>query len=106
MVRTETTPARAVKGGRCVTLTLLVVVVVVGGVPLRARADSGSNDRYSVGNGRHNKNIVENHSPTFNKGIQHITNSNIYGNTTSQTSFCKGRFRHCRISQRAFMRDW
>jgi hypothetical protein len=102
--RTETTPARTVEGVRRAALALLVVVVVVGGVPLRARASSGSDDSYSIGNGRHNKNVVENHSPEFNRGIQHITTVNAAGSTAVQASFCKWKFRHCRISQRAFVR--
>jgi hypothetical protein len=100
--RTETTPARTVKG---VALPLLVVVVTVGGVPLHARAAYGSDDHYSVGNGRHNKNVVENFSPEFNHGIQHVTNVNVSGNTSVQASFCKGRFRHCRFNQRTVLRS-
>jgi hypothetical protein len=99
--RTETTPARTVKG---VALPLLVVVVIVGGMPLRARAAYGSDDHYAVGNGRHNKNVVENFSPEYNRGIKHVTNTNVSGNTAVQAASCKGRFRHCFFNQRTVVR--
>jgi hypothetical protein len=77
----------------------LVAVMVVGGMPVHARAALVS-DGDGVGNGRHNRNSVTVHSPQFNRGIQHVTNTNVGGVNNTQVSFCKGRFRHCWISQR------
>ena len=79
---------------------LVVAVMVVGGMPVRARAGVRF-DHYRTGNGRHNRNSVSVNGPTFNHGIQHVTNTNVSGNTVTQAGFCKGRFRHCRISQRS-----
>jgi hypothetical protein len=80
---------------------VLVAVVVVGGVPLRARAaltsDGGG---FAVGNGRHNRISVTINSPELNRGIQHVTNTNAGGGNNTQASFCQKRFRHCRFSQR------
>lgn len=66
---------------------------------MSARAARGFD--HNVGNGRHNKNSISVNSPEFNHGIQHVTNTNIDGNTITQSSFCKRWFRHCRLSQRA-----
>ena len=104
MVRSQprTPPANA--RARRPTLTVLVAVVtmVVTGAPLRARAalTSDGGGGVTVGNGRYNKNSVTVNSPEFNHGIQHVTNTNVGGGNNTQASFCKKRFRHCRISQR------
>jgi hypothetical protein len=92
-------PDRTVGGVGRVTLILLVVVVIVGGVPLRAGAALVSNGDGN-GNGRYNKNSVSVNSPTYSRGIQHITNTNVSGSTNTQAAFCKKKFRHCRINQR------
>ena len=92
-------PDRTVRGVGRVTLILLVVVVIVGGVPLRAGAALVS-DGDGNGNGRYNRNSITAGSPTINHGIQHFNNTNIGGNTNTQAAFCKWRFRHCRIVQR------
>ncbi|MGH3374164.1 MAG: hypothetical protein ACRDP6_05455 [Actinoallomurus sp.] len=84
---------------RRVPLVLLVALMVVGGMPVRVRAALVS-DGDGIGNGRHNRNSVNVHSPEYNRGIQHITNTNVGGMNNTQASFCKWRFRHCRISQR------
>jgi hypothetical protein len=108
--RTEGLPTRTATR---VTLTLLVLVVVLGGTPLRSGAGtlpawrgSGGDGSYTVGNGRHNRNFVSNFSPTNNHGIQHLTNSTVGGNTNTQAGFCKWRFRHCRIKQRIVVGGW
>lgn len=96
-------PDRAVGGVGRVTLILLVVVVIVGGVPLRAGAalvSHGNGNGNGNGNGRHNKNSLSINSPQFNRGIQHITNTNASGFAANQAAFCKRKFRHCRINQR------
>lgn len=94
-------PDRTVRGVGRVTLILLVVVVIVGGVPLRAGAALVSGgDGNGNGNGRYNRNSITASSPTINHGIQHFNNTNIGGNTNTQAAFCKWRFRHCRIAQR------
>ncbi|GAB2849996.1 hypothetical protein GCM10027176_61410 [Actinoallomurus bryophytorum] len=92
-------PERTVGGAGRVTLILLVVVVIVGGVPLRAGATLVT-DGSGNGNGRNNRNSITVNSPEYNHGIQHITNTNASGITNTQASFCKKKFRHCRISQR------
>jgi hypothetical protein len=92
-------PDPAVRGVGRITLILLVVVVIVGGVPLRAGAALVS-DGDGNGNGRYNRNSITASSPTINHGIQHFNNTNIGGNTNTQAAFCKWRFRHCRIVQR------
>lgn len=82
-------------------IPLMLVVVLTGGLmPLRARAALGSDGPTNTGNGRHNRNSVSVNSPTINHGIQHVTNTNIGGIANTQASFCKWKFRHCRISQR------
>jgi hypothetical protein len=87
---------------RRLILGALAALVVVGGVPLRARAAlvSDGGGGVTVGNGRHNRNSVTISSPEFNHGIQHITNTNVGGGNNTESSFCQKRFRHCRISQR------
>ena len=99
-------PDHTVSGVGRVTLVLLVVVVIVGGVPLRAGAalvsDGGGNGN---GNGKYNKNSITANSPTFNRGIQHFNNTNISGSTNTQAAFCKWKFRHCRIVQRLTVFD-
>ena len=96
-------PRRPHARARRLTLVVLVAVVVVGGVPLRAHAALGSDGGVAVGNGRHNRNSVSINSPEFiNRGIQHVTNTNVGGGNNTQASFCQKRFRHCRISQRQF----
>lgn len=79
---------------------LLVAVVLVCELPGRADA-AVPFDHYGSGNGRHNHTDVSVNSPTINRGIQHVTNTNVDGNTVTQASFCKGMFRRCRINQRA-----
>ena len=86
-----------------VTLVLLVVVVIVGGVPLRAGAalvSHGNGHGNGNGNGKYNRNSISVNSPEDNHGIQHITNTNAGGIAANQASFCKRKFRHCRINQR------
>jgi hypothetical protein len=82
------------------------MTVVVGGVAAPAGAtvvsDGGANH---VGNGKHNKNSITNNSPTFNHGIQHISNSVAAGSANAQAAFCKRKLRHCRISQRMTVFD-
>lgn len=90
-------PARTL--ARRVTVALLVTVVVVGGLPLRAYADH-SGDRFITGNGKFNKNLLSVRSPDFTHGIQHIVYTDIGGITNTQASFCKRKFRHCRMVQR------
>lgn len=94
--------SHASTGARRLTLVVLVAVVVVGGAPLRARAafTSGGGGGVTAGNGRHNRVSVTINSPEFNRGIQHVTNTNVGGGNNTQASFCQKRFRHCRISQR------
>jgi hypothetical protein len=99
-------PTRTARGILRVALVLLVAVVVVDGLPLTARAalwsGGGGGGGNSTGNGRHNRNSISINSPEFNRGIQHITNTNVGGGNNTQASFCQKRFRHCRISQRQF----
>lgn len=83
---------------------LVVAVIVVGGTPVTARAALGF-DHGGTGNGRNNRNNISVNSPTINRGVQHVNNTNIDGNTITQAAFCKGRFRHCRFNQRAIT-DW
>lgn len=78
---------------------LLVAVMIVGGIPVRALAVPGFD--HDVGNGRNNRNSVAVNSPEFNRGIQHVTNTNVDGNNITEASFCKWRLHHCRLSQRA-----
>lgn len=75
-----------------------MTVVVVGGTPVRAHA-APRFDHHGTGNGRHNRINITANSPTINHGIQDVTNTNVDGNTVTQASFCKGRFRHCRFFQ-------
>jgi hypothetical protein len=94
-------PDHTVSGVGRVTLVLLVVVVIVGGVPLRAGAAlvAGGGSGNGNGNGRHNRNSISVNSPEFNHGIQHITNTNASGIAANQAAFCRKKFRHCRINQ-------
>lgn len=79
-------------------VAVMAVVAVAGGTPLHARAASRF-DHHSTGNGRHNRINITVNSPTFNHGLQSVANTNVDGNTVTQASFCKGRFRHCRLDQ-------
>ena len=106
MVRSQARSlTRTGAGGRRLTLALLLAVVVVGGMPLQARAalvSGGGGGPVTTGNGKHNRNAISVNSPEENFGIQHITNTNAGGGNNTQASFCKWKFRHCRISQRQF----
>jgi hypothetical protein len=97
---------RRQRARRRVTMPLVAVMAVaaVGGTPSRAHAASRF-DHHSTGNGRHNRISITVNSPTFNHGIQNVSNTNVDGNTVTQASFCKGRFRHCRLAQRSGARS-
>ncbi len=77
------------------TLTSISLVLLVVGAGTRT-AYAGDHN----GNGRHNRNSFAYNSPTINHGIQHVTNSNVGGNTASQSAFCKKWVRTCRIKER------
>jgi hypothetical protein len=113
----------ALRSARLLTLTALVIVIMGAETLPAAGANTavfaprstasmwhdhgGSNGPVhdSTGNGSHNRNEVSINSPTFNHGIQHITNTNVSGSTSTQASFCKKRFRFCRIHQRMVVLD-
>lgn len=99
MAHRRRAPARTTERGHRAPLVLLVAVVVAGGMPLRARAALVSDD-FHTGNGRHNRNSVSVNSPSFDRGIQNITNTTAGGNSVAQAAFCKKKVRNCRISQR------
>ncbi len=79
-------------------LMILLATVVVGGLPSHAGAALVS-DGSGNGNGHHNRNSVAVNDPTWVRGIQHVINVNVDGNTPTQVAFCRRWFRHCRISQ-------
>lgn len=58
------------------------------------------------GNGRFNKNYATVFSPTVNRGLQQVSNTNISGQTPTQVAFCKRRHRICNISQRLWASGW
>ncbi|MEU7696454.1 hypothetical protein OHB01_09130 [Microbispora hainanensis] len=67
--------------------------------PAYARAGRGDGDGpTSVGNGTRNRNIVNLHSPTRNRGHQHTAASTAGGATNVEDGFCR-RTRNCDIKQ-------
>lgn len=108
-------------------LTLIAVAIVVSGaiaspqvsanaltVRQEARATviaghgHGNSGRISVrsGNGRHNKNYSTVLSPTVNRGLQQVSNTNVSGRTNTQVAFCRKKHRVCRISQKLWTSRW
>jgi hypothetical protein len=104
---------------RRLTLTALVIVVSGGSISPQASAkaaaitrsgwgtgggsDSTNNNGFinlHVGNGKYNRTSSTVLSPTINHGFQQIANTNVSGQTITQTAFCKKKHRICRISQR------
>jgi hypothetical protein len=54
------------------------------------------------GNGRHNRTIVSERSPTKNHGYQHTTNSNAGGTNPVQNALCR-HVTVCHVSQKIIM---
>lgn len=71
--------------------------------------DHHTNDGHialNTGNGKFNKNYSTVLSPTVNRGLQQVSNTNISGKTTTQVAFCKKKVHVCHISQRLWLPDW
>jgi hypothetical protein len=111
MIHRHVRNVRAV-GVRLIVPGAFVVATWCGGVSPAAAsiiADHHANDGHIVlntGNGRLNKNYSTVLSPTVNRGLQQVSNTNISGKTTTQVAFCKKRNRICHISQRIWLPDW
>lgn len=76
----------------------------VRGVPTAAAMGDG-HGRYvrvtmRTGNGRFNKTYSTVLSPTVNRGLQQVSNTNVSGKTNTQVGFCRKKHRVCTISQR------
>jgi hypothetical protein len=56
------------------------------------------------GNGKFNKNYSTVNSPTVNRGLQQVSNTNLSGQTNTQVAFCRKKHRVCKISQRLWTR--
>ncbi len=54
----------------------------------------------TTGNGRFNKTYSTVFSPTVNRGLQQVSNTNVSGKTNTQVGFCRKKHRVCKISQR------
>jgi hypothetical protein len=52
------------------------------------------------GNGKFNRNYSTVHSPTINRGLQQVSNTNVSGKTNTQVAFCKKKHRVCKIYQK------
>jgi hypothetical protein len=63
------------------------------------RADELNVDGHN-GNGKHNRNTFTTNSPTFNRGIQHVSHSNAGGINNIQAGFCKKTLRRCKTIQK------
>jgi hypothetical protein len=56
--------------------------------------------RIRSGNGRFNRNYSTVLSPTINRGLQQVSNTNVSGRTSTLVGFCTKRQRICKIHQR------
>lgn len=52
------------------------------------------------GNGKFNRTYATVLSPTVNRGLQQVANTNLSGRTETQVAFCKKKTRVCNIHQR------
>lgn len=107
-------------GKRSVLAVLAFTVAAVGGVVPETNADVLGRAGYVVadhhvndgrislanGNGRFNKNYATVLSPTVNRGLQQVANTNVSGRTTTQVAFCKKKTRVCKIHQQLGDPDW
>ncbi|MGI8331972.1 hypothetical protein ACRYCC_18560 [Actinomadura scrupuli] len=64
--------------------------------------DNGSAGPVSLrsGNGKFNRNNSTVLSPTINRGLQQVSNTNVSGKSITQVAFCKKRHRICKNSQK------
>ncbi|WP_345351223.1 hypothetical protein [Actinoallomurus liliacearum] len=118
--RNERSIARPPRNGRILALAVLLCGVSGVLAPAQARASQAAIGRVErmgalprgdghgkwvrvamhVGNGKFNKNYTTVLSPTVNRGLQQVSNTNVSGRTNTQVAFCRKRHRICRISQR------
>jgi hypothetical protein len=114
--RDKSSPTRMVVNGRVLTLAALVCGVTGAVLPSPAWAagpaigrrpgvltgdghGASFNAWVNAGNGRDNKIYSTILSPTVNRGLQQVANTNVSGNTNTQFGFCWKRHRTCNISQ-------
>lgn len=115
--RREKTPyIRMTVAFRTLVLAVLACGVPAALTPAQAHADEPAIARLNVvagdghgkfnhvsirsGNGKFNKNYSTVLSPTVNRGLQQVSNTNVSGVTNTQVGFCRKRHRYCKISQR------
>lgn len=74
------------------------------GVGMTLVAGDGQGDsnyiKVRAGNGKLNRTYATVLSPTVNRGIQQVSNTNISGTTNDQVAFCHKKHRFCKIRQR------
>lgn len=61
-----------------------------------------SDGGHQHGNGRHNRNVISERSPTYNHGFQHTTNGNSGGDNPTQNALCR-HVTVCHVSQRVII---
>jgi hypothetical protein len=59
----------------------------------------GHGGHHHDGNGRHNRNVISDHSPTHNRGYQHTNNGNAGGSNPVQNALCR-HVAVCNVSQK------
>lgn len=110
---------RMVVDGRMLALSALVCGISATIAPSQARAEGpaiersarmgvvtgdhhGGSNRVAVrsGNGKFNKDNSSVLSPTINRGVQQVSNTNVSGRTITQVAFCWKKRHFCKISQR------
>lgn len=69
------------------------------GIPTGDGHGESFNAWVNAGNGRDNKIYSTILSPTVNRGMQQVANTNVSGNTHTQFGFCWKRHRTCNIWQ-------
>jgi hypothetical protein len=86
-------PAPALAGGPAIGRNLRMGVLTGDG------HGENVNVWVNAGNGRDNKIYSSVLSPTVNRGMQQVANTNVSGNTHTQFGFCWKRHRTCNVSQ-------
>ncbi|MET8162089.1 hypothetical protein ABZT47_37505 [Sphaerisporangium sp. NPDC005289] len=73
--------------------------------PREARAIAVTGDRgpIVIGNGRHNYSYAQVHSPTYMRGVQHVSNASVIGHSPAQVAICRKRHRICHISEKLWI---
>ncbi|GAA3820437.1 hypothetical protein GCM10022226_46030 [Sphaerisporangium flaviroseum] len=66
----------------------------------RVTVTAGDHGPITIGNGKRNKNYSQVMSPTNMRGVQHVSNASVTGDSPSQAAFCRKRHRVCHIHEK------